>query len=274
MSLILNPSLTRRIYAWTGWKAVAALKGGQHQHDETEDVYTIWFYDGPEIHICEIHRGSVPEGLDQEQNDADKTDWEAGLKTSSNATLLPRSLDGRPSIRLTATNKTKNFKLRCISFYTATISPGPVSKNPIDCSNYGDVTVTLQKWNGSEMVSAEPADATKTIIDWDPLYAYEIIGGWVDLPTDLKDGTTNAWWLGCVGLPDYAAYGIAVDFVSMVNLEAVSTSRVTSDGRATQYLSPTVVGETNYHTNRLRWVVQHPAGVAKRFQIFLSTFTG
>jgi len=79
---------------------MSALKGGQHQHEEMDDQYTIWFYDGPEVHFCTVWRGEVPHGIvacgySQEQNDADKLDFETTYKLSGNKTLEPKTADGR-----------------------------------------------------------------------------------------------------------------------------------------------------------------------------------
>ena len=225
-------------------------------------AYQVAAPDGLITRVCSFNKG------------ADAEDFEANWKT--NAAITQTTPDGRLDVRITAANKGRIFKLRVISFYTATAAPGPRSRNPINCQDYGDVSVTLQKWDAEQgaMVASEPADATKTIIDWDPLYEYEIIGGWLDIPPDLLGGGTDQWYLGCIALPDYAAYGMAIDYVSELNLEAVSSNRIRSDGRATSGLAPTVVNGINYHTNRLRWIVLHPAGVAKRMQIYLETFQG
>lgn len=280
--VILAPQYTQRSHFWVEWKSVNALKGGQYQHDEDDAVYTVWFYDGPEVHTCTIWKGELPDGVTQagytqDQNDADKSDWETNYKLASNTQLEPKAADGRLSVRVTTAKQTKSFKLRTVTFYSAATDKTH-SVNPLTDADYGDVTTTLWKWDPTAndgaggWVTSAAADATKTIIDWDPTYAYEIIGGFLDIPTDLADGTSDAWYLGCVALPDYAIYGLSIDFVSEVNLEAVTTQRVVSDGRATQYLSPTIVGGVNQHTNRLRWIVKHPAGVQKRFQLYIETF--
>lgn len=179
--------------------------------------------------------------------------------------------DGRIEVRVTAAKKTSKFKLRFITFYTSKAN-SQESGNPITGQPHGDVTLTLQKWSGTTWVAATDADAERTVVDWDPLYSFEIIGGWADIPTALKDGTTDAWSLSCVAAPDYAIYGLAVDFVSDVNLEAVMSQRVVINGRAVQYLAATIVDGVNYYTNRLRFTTRHPAGAQLRFQIAVENF--
>lgn len=286
MAITLAPQFTQKTYAWSAWKAIQASKSLITQYDEDPNVYLVYGYDGPEVHLCTIWKGIVPDGVvnsgySQAQNDADKTDFETNYKTTANAPVEPRAADGRMTVVTTTAKRTKSFKLRAVTIYTAKDISGVHSVNPLTDASYGDVTVHLYKpaeGNNAGWTAATDVDATMTVIDWDPLYAYEVIGGWVDIPNDLRTSFTNQWYLSCVGLPDYAQYGIAVDFVSEVNLEAVGEARVVSDGRATQYLSPTLVRDgngnvvANYYTNRLRWIFKHPAGVQKRFQIFVETF--
>lgn len=105
MTITLAPQFTQRSYRWTTWKEVEAKKGGQHQCDDDGSTYTVWFYDGPEVHVCTIWKASVPHsvvdsGYTQEQNDEDKADFEAGYLLDANGTLNPRELDGRPRTAL------------------------------------------------------------------------------------------------------------------------------------------------------------------------------
>lgn len=101
MGIILAPNYTQRMYRWTQWKAEYArrVKVG-HQHDDSNDVYLIWFYDGPEVHLCTIWKGAVPAGVQdgytQEQNDADQDEFESDYLSTSNMTLDPRNSAGYP----------------------------------------------------------------------------------------------------------------------------------------------------------------------------------
>lgn len=82
----------RRTWTWTNWKAMQAVKGLVLQYEEDATIYSIWGYDGPEVHLCTIYKGTVPDGVintyDQETNDADKQDFETNSKSSGNAALL------------------------------------------------------------------------------------------------------------------------------------------------------------------------------------------
>lgn len=94
---------TQRFANWSVWKKCQTTKNGQFQFDDDGYVYTIWFYDGPEVHICNIWKTTVPSGIiasgyTQAQNDADKSDFESNYKPLANGVILPRAADGRPNM--------------------------------------------------------------------------------------------------------------------------------------------------------------------------------
>lgn len=99
MGLAIAPQYTLRTYAWTAWKTVQALKSLLTQFDDDGLKYTIYGYDGPEVHLCTIWKGILPDGVlqttSQEQNDADLAEFEADYKDGANGTVSPRTRDGK-----------------------------------------------------------------------------------------------------------------------------------------------------------------------------------
>jgi hypothetical protein len=185
---------------------------------------------------------------------------------------VPTTADGRIVVRESTASRTTNFKLRAISFYTSELVEGFHNVNPVTGADYGDVEMSLFKEDGTKITEEEDEVlAVKTILDFEPHYTYEIIGGFLDIPSSLKDGTTDKWFISAVGVPDYPKemFG-SIDFISEVNIEAVTTSRVTSDGRAISFLPYQYGGVP--HTNRLRFTIKHPAGIKKRFQLYIEHF--
>lgn len=265
-----------RSFFWTGWKSVQASKYLVTQYEETSAEYTIWGYDGPEALVCSIWKGNVPSGViegtgyTQDQNDADKADFEANFKPTGNAPIQPKTKDGRQTVRDSCANRTTNFNLRAITFYTA--RSGSVHNiNPVTDADWGDATMRLYDASGSLVTDPTlSGSVVKTVIDWMPHYNYEIVGGFMDIPTSIKDGATDQWYLSGIGVPDLPAqmYG-SVPYISEINLEAITAQRVTSDGRAISYLPYNYAG---YPTNKLRFIVKHPAGAQSRFQLYLEHF--
>jgi len=210
---------------------------------------------------------------------SDRLDFEASLKVAENetdtpedaqlhaydASLPPKELDGRLNFRPAVASYGHLFHLRSFSFYTA--DPTKLSNRKWDNSDWGDVSYVMLDVGGG--VTADPALAAMTIVDFEAQYAHEVIGGWVDIPPDLHAGTTDEWWLSVVGAPDVPEqYGGSIEFVNKTNLEAVISSRLNTDGRATAVISY----DPKTHAGRFRFSFWHPLGVSKRFQISLETY--
>lgn len=92
MSTNFGSSFTVRTYSWTNWKTARSSRRGRHQYEDNGITYMIWFYDGPEIHLCTIWKGTVPDGViaggySQSQNDTDKTDFENNFQSKANKAL-------------------------------------------------------------------------------------------------------------------------------------------------------------------------------------------
>jgi hypothetical protein len=70
------------------------------QFTEAAGSYTIFAYDIPLVYLCTIWKGEVPHGVvsggySQAQNDADRAEFEADWKESSNKALQAHEIDGR-----------------------------------------------------------------------------------------------------------------------------------------------------------------------------------
>jgi hypothetical protein len=118
--ITIAPQFTQRAYNWTDWKVVQKIKGFVHQHEDEQQIYTIWGYDGPEAHVCMIYKGEVPQstidgqGYTQEQNDLDRVDFEENFKATSNQQILTESI----------TRSEKNDKDKKISKAKISVEPG------------------------------------------------------------------------------------------------------------------------------------------------------
>lgn len=92
MTVSFGSSFTQKYYVWTTFKVVQSSKLLSIQYDDDGVIYTIYGYDGPEVHICVIYKGLVPDGIinsgySQVQNDADKSDFETNYKSTANSRL-------------------------------------------------------------------------------------------------------------------------------------------------------------------------------------------
>jgi hypothetical protein len=252
------------------------VKGGQVQYDDDGAIYTVYFYDGPEVHLCTIWKDVVPDGIlgcgySQAQNDSDKSDFETNYKPTANTAITKRAADGRMVSVHSIVKYTKNFSLRAFSFQTSTPSS---MHNCSPTAAMGDVTMKCYDGSGTDVTSS-PSTAVKTVLDLEPSFLYEVIGGWVDIPdasrTAIATDGPQTWYMSAIGVPDVpGAYGGSIPFVHEVDLALIPTgsSHVVSDGRATSLMIP----NGTYHTGKLRWIVKHPTGAARWFQILVETF--
>lgn len=90
-----SPSLTQIDGFWTAFKASVISRGLNSvvQYEDDGSAYTVFAVEGYLVFTCVIYKGSVPGGVyTQEQNDADKADFEANFKPYAN-----RSVDDIPS---------------------------------------------------------------------------------------------------------------------------------------------------------------------------------
>jgi hypothetical protein len=223
MSTTLSPSHTHRRHTWPAFKELQQVKGGQHQCDmDASDGPSclVWFYDGPEIHLCEI---SDPIEL---------VDFTNTLLHTANMVLAPQSKDGRLTVRTSTSNRGTCYVRRAFFFYT-TLHESVRNHNPATDTAWEDLTMVLRDDKGE--VTTVPQEAVMTVLDWEPRYDYEMIAGAIDIDFSLQGGNTDAWYVAIVGVPHYPPkyYG-SIPFVSDVNLEAVPGGRVTVDGRAVQ----------------------------------------
>lgn len=96
MPLALAAQYTQRSFTWTNWKTQFSNKGGLPQFDDDGNVYTIYFYDGSEVLLCTVWKGTVPDGVinggySQSTNDSDKSDFETNFKPFFNKSLTPKA---------------------------------------------------------------------------------------------------------------------------------------------------------------------------------------
>jgi len=88
---------------WTWFKSHASKKGLIIQYEETSEEYIIYGYDGPEVLLCVIWKGTVPasvaQSYSQAQNNADKTDFETKYKPSANSSADPKNSRGATKVQ-------------------------------------------------------------------------------------------------------------------------------------------------------------------------------
>lgn len=82
-------NLPQRSGDWTYFKPFIVSKTLRVQYEDDGVTYFIYGYDGPEVLVCTIWKGTVPPsvvngGYSQAQNDTDKADFETNYKPTAN----------------------------------------------------------------------------------------------------------------------------------------------------------------------------------------------
>lgn len=158
-------------------------------------------------------------------------------------------------------------QFRCFEFTTAMWN-SLVSLRPDDGEPVGDCSIKFYDSNGDEITSeANIAQAVRTEINWEAEWDFDIAGGMVVTSAEITQDV-RAWVVAAPDLPaEYGGY--KVNICGGLNLRFFQPGiPVTFDGRTTKRLYHSDV----YHTNKLRIIMRHPAGVQARVMIIFDTY--
>lgn len=273
MATTQSSQFTQRTYAWTAWKAVYLTKGSPFQYDDDGTNYTIWTYDGPEVHACQICKGPLPYSTadyTQTQNDLDKTDFETNFKALGNMPLSQLDTDGAEIVRIKAAKRGWSFWAVPVEITTSTLG-GTLFCQTSDGTDVPWVNCKIYKADNSEITVAGLLNANlnacvKTVIDFEPTFDFEIIGG--DLRINSNPSADIRLWI--VGAPDIPAiYGGSKDFASGVNLKFLAPdASFEIDGRVTKALTY----NATTHQGKMRLILKHPAGTQVNLQFVVHIY--
>lgn len=179
---------------------------------------------------------------------------------------VAREPDGRTVVRQTVARSGK-ARMQAYTFYTA--DPSKLYYfAAADKSTLPGVSSKCYNAAGVEVSGDDLATAVKTVVDFEPPHNFSIIGGEIEIPSDIRNGATDSWWASCIAVPDVPpAQGGSISHANCVNLECLD-GVMDLDGRAATDLTYNAL----YHSNKIRVTVFHPAGVSKRFQVFMELF--
>lgn len=130
-------------------------------------------------------------------------------------------------------------------------------------TDWGDIALSFFKDDGGGglalMVNpTQPeldADCIRTVMDWEPLFHYDILGGQMEIMT-LPAGFAKDAYLTCLGIPFLSgAQGGSIEMLGRKRV-AYETQVMTLDGKTPK----TLFYDATYHTNEIRSIVDHKAG--------------
>lgn len=273
MSVAIASNFTQRNYTWTAWKAVYAVKGSLFQFDDDGTIYTIWSYDGPDVHMCQIWKGTAPDSItatySQAQNDTDKAEFEASYKALGNMPLYQSDTDGAQIVRNKAARKGWTYCSLPFEFETSRLSDTLFSQDSAG-NNRTFITMKSYDVNNVEVTTAGLLNGNygtivKTIVDFEPPYDFEIVGG--EMRTLTTINVDMRLWI--IAVPDIPAPNGSKEMGGGINLRYLSPGNVFAvDGRVTKYATY----NATFHTNKIRMIFKYPAGTNEGLQVVVELY--
>lgn len=172
-----------------------------------------------------------------------------------------RDEDGTPIFRAKFAKKGDTYQMRSVEFETSLLG-SIFNKSYDNTTDIGDASIKFYDNVGTELTTQPDCDANcvKTVLDFEPAYDYEVIGGSVKALT--IPSTPFRIWV--VAVPDlsYELGGSRV-MVNGINMQYLSsTDGIVVDGRTSKRLTYNNV----YHTNKMRLIFFHAAGLKHKIE--------
>jgi hypothetical protein len=241
--------------SWADFKTIISYKEKVRFVDRS-DFYIITYADEGGIFQTSVTKDSGN----------DHNDFENNYKSYANKKSdEQRDPDGRLYSRPTAAKAGWVYFLYPIEFATSKLN-SVYCKKADDTSRTG-ITYKIYDASGTEITDSQnEGNAVKTIVDFEPTHDYEIVGG--QLQQHTRPTTNIRLWV--VGVPDIAEnYGGSKEMVGGVNLKFIDpTDKVHADGRVSKYMSY----NATYHTNKLRLILKHDAGIQHEVMMILEIY--
>lgn len=245
---------------WSGFKAIVIARSLSIQWIQNTSDYQLMIIDGQMVYTCQLDRNPT--------DTTDLTEFETTYKPLGNASFS--DIDGIPFMRLKASKKGWSFWAVPIEITTSTLL-GSVFCKSVAGVDVPGITCKIYKADDSEITTAGLLNAnlalcTKTVLDFEPAFDYEMIGGSVRINSN--PGQDLRLWI--IGAPDIPAiYGGSKEFASGVNLKFLAPDNSFEiDGRVTKY----VTYNATTHQGKLRVVLKHPAGLNVNMQLVIHTY--
>lgn len=197
----------------------------------------------------------------------DGTNWSGWSGAPANLLTSPRTTDGRNTVRTSVSAVAIRPSIRAFS-----LVPGTTTFINYLYSGQaaGDATVTLYDVNSVATVLTSAA--VKTVVDFEPQYNQEILGGWIDVPTmpnAMLLAGAGKYYFSVTALPDVAlASGGDVPLLSPCDLALVSGGKLSFELGQTSYL----VYSAQTHSGKIRFTFSHPVNNTLPFQWYLRSY--
>jgi hypothetical protein len=180
-----------------------------------------------------------------------------------------KDIDGAQIVRIKAAKKGWSYWAIPIEITTSTLGASLFLQDSTG-TNIPWVTAKIYDADNNEITTAGVLNANlnqcvKTVIDFEPTFDFEIIGG----SLRINSNPTQDVRLWIVGAPDIPAPLGSKEFASGINLKFLSAdSPLEIDGRVTKTLTYNPVT----HQGKMRIMLKHPAGTQVNMQITVQIY--
>lgn len=264
---------------WKFLKQIIDQKAIYPQFTEDTDSYFVKLYDN----IVLIDECVINKNLNLE----DKEDFELNYKPNSNKPIFQNMVltdgaetntikanqfdtDGAQIVRIKAAKKGWSFWALPIEITTSTIGGSLYSKDSLGVDVPG-ISCKIYNNNDEEittpgLANANLATCVKTVIDFEPTFDYELIGGALRINSNPAEDI-RMWIVGAPDIP--AIYGGSKEFASGINLKFLAPdSSFDIDGRVSKYIQY----NATTHQGKVRIILKHPSGSTVNMQFILHSY--
>jgi hypothetical protein len=240
------------LVSWDIFKNFVQVRCLSIQWVELDRSYSLVAIDGPFRLECSVDK------------DTDEcVDFETNFKIIGNKSFS--DIDGTPVSRLKATKRGWIYAMVSIECATATL--GSIYSKLPDGSDRTGFTYRIYDINNVEITDPiNEINAIKTVVDFEPIFDYEIIGG--QLQQREKPSSDIRVWI--VAAPDIPVnYGGSKEMIGGINLIYLDPAdKINADGRVAKLIPYDPV----YHSGKLRLILIHDAGVKHEFMLIFEMF--
>ena len=235
---------------WASMKSFISSRSANYHEISYGLDYFIEAYDGPIKRICKLVDGS-----------SNHTDYVDNYQSGAGNKERKRDFDGDDFVRIKNSSDGYTFQARFMQFETSKL--GSIINKKHDGSNWADATIKFYDNADVELTTQASIDTScvKTVLDWEPTYDYDLIGGSIQL---LSVPLTDVF-MWCIGVPDLTeAQGgskVMINNMNMIYLDLKETFKI--DGRTSKHM----VYNATYHTNKMRKVITHDAGTKCKMEL-------
>lgn len=218
--------------------------------------YHIVAVDGAIELICLLPKVTSPD------TDSEQYDFEQNYMSKASSKINPLDSDNAQLVRIKTNTSGWFFQDRYLNFSTSTLNSlhnaGP------DGSDRGDANLKFYDANDVELTTQNDIDAScvKTVLDVEPPYDFEIIEG----GCFVKEMPTTPVHVTVIMAPDVPAPNGNKCILSGADLSEQASYEI--EGRSVKRLNY----NATYHTNKLRAVVRHSAGVKLKINFDIDHF--